>query len=299
MKKVFLITCVILLAAGCHIPFNEGGGEYVSPSGSITKNERTVSDFTKISVSNGIELIVTPGNSHQLEIETYENLHQYIETELSGNTLTIKRQKGIRFKNSVVKAYVTVAKLNELRASGGSRITLTSTIITDQLAINGSGGCSLEGDVQCDNLNVELSGGGKAQMNFQCTSLKARTSGGGRLELSGSSEDADVRMSGGGKALLAINCQQLTTNTSGGGEINLSGSTDSYKLSASGGGRVKGIDMTVQTLSANMSGGGSAELTIDKEINFSGSGGGHLSYKGNAVTNHTSLSGGASIKKIN
>lgn len=295
MKKMFLTGCVFILVFGCQMALSR---EYVSPSGPITRNEHNVSNFTKIEISHGMELIVTPGNIHKLEIETYENLHQYIETELINNTLTIKRTRNVQFRNANVKVFVTVAKLNELQASGGSKITLAQPIVTDYLVMKGSGGGSMQGNIQCNDLRIELSGGGRADISFQCTLLNAGASGGGLLNMSGSAQEAQVHMSGGGRASLNIDCRQLVTGTSGGGIINLSGSTDSYKLSASGGGRVNGLDMTVQTLSANMSGGGHAELTVNREINISASGGGHLNYKGNAVRNHVALSGGASIKKI-
>lgn len=296
MKKIFFIALILFMGfTSCNISFNER----IRPSGDVIVEARQVKGFSKVSVSGNIHLILTQSDTESLDIETYENLFQYIETNVTGNTLTVRLKPRIRFiGNPKIKAYLSMPELYALSASGGSKVEMSNTLKADRLSLSGSGGCSFEGTVECAELQVQLSGGGKARVDFSSGSVKAETSGGGQLELAGVADDIKIKTSGGGSTTLNADCTNLSTTTSGGGRITLAGSADHYRMSSSGGGSVKGFDLVTKHFQADMSGGGRAEITATETINMSASGGGRVNYKGGAVAQKVSLSGGGSLNKI-
>jgi hypothetical protein len=297
--KPFFLFCFVFFFGLTSCNFSLVTGELVSPEGSIIRESRSVDKFSGISANGGIHVILTQSEHESLDIEAYENLLPYIETSIKGNTLVIKRKNGVYFKSSPkITAYVSVASPDELSAAGGSSFVMDNVITSDRLVMKGAGGSSFQGTVDCSDLMIGISGGGNLHVRFSCNTLTAETSGGGRLDLSGSSDRARLRMSGGGRAVADIDCRTIVTKTSGGGHISLSGSADDYELSSSGGGNVKAYDFTVKNLSANMSGGGYAEITVTETLSMVAAGGGRLNYKGDAVAQRVSLSGGGKLNKV-
>ncbi len=338
MRVLFTVSMILFLGITSCGDYRISISKSLTPSGDAIKEPRNVSDFSKVKVSGGIGVVLTQNDTESLILEASENLLSCIETSVSGGTLTIKPENGVWFKGGNVTAYLSVKTLDALSTSGGARVRLTDTLRSEQLSINGSGGGSFEGSVICEeelgirlsgggradmnvrsgslkagtsgggklnitgtsgNADIRMSGGGRAEMNIDCRALKAGVDGGGRLELNGALDDANIRTSGGGHVVMDINCRTLKTGTSGGGQLDLAGSADNYTMSASGGGRVRGFDFTVKHFSADMSGGGSVEITATETIGMKASGGGRVNYKGNASVQYVSLSGGGKLNKVN
>lgn len=211
--------------------------EDILPEGSIIRTARDVSGFKEITIDSGFELILSFGDTVSVEVETYENLHQYIGTLMNENRLEIRRREDVSFTGAAsVKIYVTAAKINVLNAAGGSRVSVVTSFVTDNLAMSFSGGSS----ISCDALT--------------CTNLSASLTGGSVLELKGTATVYALSATGGSKANgFDFTTKQLDVDASGGSEINI---TVSEKLSvtASGGSMInyKGNGVVI---SSNLTGG--------------------------------------------
>ena len=90
MKAIFrtmlFVALIVFVSTACTVPF---APRLVRGSGDVIVEERDVSDFEEILVTGAGRVIVTQGGSESLSIETDDNLMQYIETEVRGNTLEI------------------------------------------------------------------------------------------------------------------------------------------------------------------------------------------------------------------
>ena len=275
--KSLLFTLIFILGVSC----SSFTRERINASGSVVLEDRhQLSHFNGIDVCCGFNLILTNDGEQKVSVEADKNYLPYIETTVKGGKLIIKRKNNVNFSNnSSVKVYVSATALKSLSSSGGAKVEITNTLVSDQLTLDGSGGCRIKGDVQCTDLKMSLSGGGV-------------------VNLSGTSETTKVDLSGGGKADMNMNCRKMTMSLSGGGEITLSGSADDLKFSASGGGRLKGYEMVVKDFHADLSGGGRADIHVTGTIDVDASGGGQVNYKGNATPGSISLSGGGKLNKV-
>lgn len=110
-------------------------------------------------------------------------------------------------------------------------------------------------------------------------------------------EALDIDMSGGATLDGVIITDKLKAELSGGGKINISGSANLFDLQLSGGGSAKGFDFIINDFVGELSGGSSAELTVNNSISLEASGGSKLSYKGDAEIKKQNLSGGSKIIK--
>ena len=233
MKKILLILSTVFAFVSC-ITVNT-----IFPSGNITTENKYVDQFQRIDVSAGIELIVSNGQQ-EVQIETYENIHRYIDVYVRNNCLYIKPSGHISFGGKTrIKAYVTNDIIQRIEASGGSHVVISQKIISEQLSLIGSGGSHIEGAIECNNLEIELGGGGKAELSIDCASLKGNSSGGSVFDLEGVTERADINISGGGVMNgFYLACGSLYAQLSGGSEIN-SSVTNHISADLSGGSKLK------------------------------------------------------------
>ena len=86
IKILLFVFMIILVSSACIVPF---APRLVRGSGDIVKESRDVDGFDRIVVTGAGTVIITQGGSESLTIETDDNLMEYIETEVSGNTLEI------------------------------------------------------------------------------------------------------------------------------------------------------------------------------------------------------------------
>jgi hypothetical protein len=207
--KLYLLSLTLISFISC-----EKG---VSPSGSITKVEKNFSNFSSIEIEDGFKVIITSNNSEKVEIETNENIQQYVIATQTGNKIRFKRAGSINFgPRTTITIYISATKITEIYGSGGSLISTNNQIVTD-------------------NLTTEFSGGSIFTSSLKCNSFTTTISGGSKLNLTGSSDNYVLNSTGGsifnGFDFIA---KKFTCDVSGGGIVNIT-VTDKLDVKASGG----------------------------------------------------------------
>jgi hypothetical protein len=276
------ISTLFLLFLAIPVLFSQVRG-----NGNVEKQERSVSDFTGIAVSSGIDLMVVQGEQHKVVIEADENLQEYIITEVESGILNIYVQKNTRiFKTTAMDAFVTVKQLNKLRVSGGGDVKSQGLISTDDIAISISGGGDLQFDLEANRAKCDVSGGGDVNLDADIGEFKAALSGGGDLQLDGDLGLLDLSMSGGGDAEIngGDGTDGVVISMSGGGDLELATNCEKIKVSSAGGGDVSAsAGSEVSQAAFSLSGGGDLSLVTDAaELSVSMAGGGDARLRGSA-----------------
>ena len=246
LTKLFLIILIIAaVTTACVVPFQP---QLVKGSGNIVVEDRKVSGFDKILVTGAGRLVITQGDSESLSIETDDNLMEYIETKVEGNTLEIgftedalfssgRGQKALDPTDGFIFR-ITVISLEEIAVSGAADIEVEK-LKTDQFDINlsGAGQVSVD-DLNADHLSVFVSGAGDVNLAGKVETQVIRMSGFGRYQAFDlESQDADVTISGaGGANVWAI--ETLDVTISGAGDVKYYGNP-SVTPSISGLGRIQ------------------------------------------------------------
>lgn len=106
-----------------------------------------------------------------------------------------------------------------------------------------------------------------------------------------------LTLSGGSDFRGKVVAGELKLVASGGSDAYISGKADQLSINASGGSDVHGFELVSLTCQIESSGGSDVRITANKELRASASGGSDVYYKGTAAE-HTSKSGGGSIKKV-
>lgn len=210
MKKVsFLINALLI----CFFFTEASAQKYVTTT-------RQVSGFNAVTISGGIDLYITQGNSTSVKIEAANDIQKNIITEVHNGTLEIfyKSNDILRFafRSNKMKAHVILPSLTNIIASGGSDVFSQNVWKIKELKMTASGGSDIKFELIGGKLECNASGGSDLTLRGKVSTLITTASGG---------SDVDA------KDLQAI---KVNTTASGGSYISIFVTTD-LEASANGG----------------------------------------------------------------
>ena len=117
------IGMLVLSSVACGFSFPGG---VVRGSGNIVRAVRDAGSFDRVSVSGGIDLVLTQGDQESVRIEADDNILPYISTAVQGDELIVKYETGGRLLNlrptQQVTAYVTMVDITSVGISGGGDV---------------------------------------------------------------------------------------------------------------------------------------------------------------------------------
>jgi len=218
-------------------------GERVDGNGIRSTEQRNVADFSGVSVSGGMDVVLVPG-SYSVRIEADENLMQYIETEMDGNVLEIKPRRGYNLRtDNNITIYVGAPYFNELEVSGSGSVTSQSRIKAErrlETDISGSGDMKL--DVDAPEIDMDITGSGSVLLSGATRKLRADINGSGTLKAFDLlSEETEVEISGAGDAEVYAS-KVLGVSVSGAGNVSYKGNPPSLNQNIAGAGNVRKAD---------------------------------------------------------
>ncbi|NHN27044.1 DUF2807 domain-containing protein [Flavobacterium jejuense] len=177
---------------------------------------RTVGDFSKLQVSNAIEVFYTVSNTKSVKVETdeKENL-KYIKAIAENGTLKLfvdtsdykkeknskKRSKGknVNWINgvefAVLKITISGPNLEAIKASSSADIKIENTNTSSNLDIAVSSSGSISGNFNCTNLTIDASSSGDFTGKIDATSAAIESSSSSDVNLSGKATKISVKAS--------------------------------------------------------------------------------------------------------
>lgn len=205
------VSAFLLLVSGCAL--NAVGG-----SGTITRETRTVSDFTAVSLSGSGRLIVEPGEAESLEITADDNLLPLLTSEVQDGRLHLGVKRGTSLRPSQEIVYgVTVKSLEAVDLSGSGSIELKE-VKGKRLKVGLSGSGSVTGSGEVEQLNLHVSGSGKLNTeHLKARAVTVSISGSARVVVA-AGEQLDVQVSGSG-TIEYVGDPKVSQRISGSGSV--------------------------------------------------------------------------------
>jgi len=190
----------------------------------------TLSRFSEISISTGLDLVITRGDTESARIVATENLIDAVVVEQAGNKINIKwkliQSQKKAWLNRKATIYMTYKTLNFLEASSGSSLKTENTLKTDHLDAIVSSGAIIKADIDCGKLELKTSSGASASLSGKATEVKMESSSGSRVNaLELVSDYATVNASTGAAIRINVN-KSLEPFASTGGRIRYTGNAD-------------------------------------------------------------------------
>ncbi len=162
MKTLFLSLVLTLTLTDA---VSQWGDNYIKLSHNITIENKNITGFDKIEVSEDFEVYIHISDEEEkVEIEANENLHDMIIVEKEGSRLKISTKSYSTSYNSRKKesaqerliAHITARNLSEIIATEDVKITLEDKLYAENLTIDLDEDSTLAGSIEAQNLVVLL-----------------------------------------------------------------------------------------------------------------------------------------------
>jgi hypothetical protein len=239
-KKIFVPFALFILMGmfatvsfGCYnIPADRSTGNFV-------KEERTVSDFTKLEIGGAFKVMLSQGDQEKLVIDADAEEMKDIVTEVVGSKLKIytKADWGMRLHEMTI--YLTFKDLEYIDFSGAVEVTGETPLTFSDLEMNVSGAAEIDLEMKAEKYEAEFSGASEIDFRGSCIT--------GYIEISGASEfdaeglefqDLNIELSGASDAKIFAT-KKLNIGASGASSIRYKGNPPDISIDESGASSIK------------------------------------------------------------
>lgn len=178
----FIVASIIALLFSSCVHSSMNFGDRIKGSGNITTETRNVSqDFTKIEVSNGIEVIIEQSNHKSITVETDDNLQEHIITKVENGVLKIEADESYNTDETPV-VNVKLPVINGLETNGGSEITSQDVLITENITVKASSGSEINIEVEADAIKLESESGSHIEASGKALKLETYSASGSSID---------------------------------------------------------------------------------------------------------------------
>ena len=206
MRTIVPLALVAVVLGSCAefgLIVERGNGVAVTTSIEVGK-------FSSISLLSQVDVVYTISDGEQsVDFTCDENLLEYYDIHVEGNTLVADVKRGTVCLSPKVKTVLTV-----------------SAPVLEGVKVSGSGDCTVQGDIPaCDLFCLKCSGSGDISVpgSFSCDAFSSSVTGSGEIKIGSiNAKSAEISIAGSGDiAIDCISAESIKARTTGSGDISL------------------------------------------------------------------------------
>lgn len=233
------LALVVLIAAvaGCH------AGPTVSGSGTVASKDLSVGGFKRVELAGSGELTLVRGDAPGLSVETDENLFEWLDCRVDGDTLHLGWKPNTHIRTTKTPRFqVRYTELTAATLSGSGTIQADGlTADAFAVTVSGSGDVRLP-DLKVGTLTFKLAGSGSLTANGTTDAFEVSVSGSGQVTADGlSAKRVKVIIAGSGDATVSAS-EELVAHIAGSGTVTYKGNPTRLMAENSGSGKVRKAD---------------------------------------------------------
>ena len=212
----------------------------VKGNGDVTTQSRDLKGFDGIRACCSLNVELTQGGSFSVEVEAESNLQEYIETEVSGNTLEIGFKDNVNIRNrEPIIVRVTLPELEMIDASSSADVVTMGSFKGERLRLESSSGSAIEATFSGGRVSADASSGGRVNVEGKVDFVDAEASSGAKVLADNlDAKEADADVSSGARIEVRVS-EKLKADASSGGSIHYHGNPSDLNTDTSSGGSVR------------------------------------------------------------
>jgi hypothetical protein len=221
MRILLLFIAASVILSSCQY----FGGERVYGNGHIVTQQRTIGSFNSVSAKGAMNIHVRQDASPGISIQADENLMQYIDAYIDGNTLVVETKYGYNLQSSKdIIVYASAPAFREIGVSGSGDVVSDNVITgTEELKMHVSGSGNITMQVNMPKVSTEVSGSGTIALKGNARDFNASISGSGDVKCFDLvTDNTSLDLSGSSGAEVNAN-QKLNIDVSGSGDVRYKG----------------------------------------------------------------------------
>ncbi|WP_413531757.1 GIN domain-containing protein [Empedobacter brevis] len=212
MKKTILLGILGLVATSCSSSIDGEGA-------ATAQKEYTADNIKDLSVSCNCNLILVPGNTSGVKVESHQNIIDNLEVDAKNNSLTIKEKSNVD-QYSAYDLYVYVTRdLEKIDVNKQTSMTTSGTLNVDELTMNAKDQARINQTFLITN-NFDLKAEDQTNIMLEGTAgtMKVKAYGEAKLNLF-KYEVNEANITTDDNALLDINARQTLYGSAKGNSI--------------------------------------------------------------------------------
>jgi len=233
LARITITVILAILFSSCGFDINIGPDK--KGNGIVEKdNRRVTSDFTVISVSEGLDAYVNQGSDFEIVVEADENIIDLIGTDIKNGSLRIHAIENIG--RATKKVYVTLPVITALETSSGAELSTKNAIEAENIDLSASSGSNLQiEELRAENVSTDSSSGAHIKVSGEAQALNSNASSGSGIKAE-NLITAKCRANASSGAEITVNVtESLLAEASSGGNIRYTGNAKiEQKRSSSG-----------------------------------------------------------------
>ena len=239
MKKMLFILIPIILISGTFLGCNINNGDSIEGSGTVIVIEEDFTDFYKVNLATAFEGTITQNHNFSVLIRIDDNLEEYLNVKLSGDTLKIFLDGEHRYHVITLEADITMPDLEAITLSGASSADVSGFESDHDFDFSLSGASRVNGDLVAAAVDIELSGASKLSLEGNGVNMDIDASGASSVDLGGfMAENIYVSLSGASDATVNLD-GTLDADLSGASKLQYYGNPAMGDIETSGASSIK------------------------------------------------------------
>ncbi len=218
MKKIISIittlaltvTCCTLISASTLKESGRSETKILINRSIITGSEKAetkifkLENFKNISASHEFEVTIEKSDNFNVEVTYDNNLTEYLEVELKGDTLMLSLDDKHNYNNVTIKATIKMPDIYVIKGSGVTNFELKEGFEFDHdFNVDLSGVSNLSGKIKTGDIKVDISGCSKVKLEGAGKNLSCDISGVSGTDLEDFKvENAEIEISGSSNAVI-------------------------------------------------------------------------------------------------
>lgn len=239
MKKVLFLLIPVVLIAGTFLGCDINGRDSIEGSGDVITIEKDFAGFSKVDLANAFEGTVTRDDNFSVVIKIDDNLEEYLNVKVTGDTLKIYLDGDENFRDETTQAEIKLPILEGLSLSGASRADISGFMSDHDLDIHLSGASRVSGTIVASDADFDVSGASKLNLEGIGDNVKVKASGASDVDLGDFiAEDVDIGLSGASDGTVNLN-GTLDADVSGASKLRYYGNPTMGDIETSGASSIK------------------------------------------------------------
>lgn len=224
ISKIITTLIMALLLVSCQ--FNSDFGFGVRGNGDVETIERSISeDFNEIRISRGLDVYLTQSDEVSLQVEADENLHDIITTEVENGVLRITTEENISYSKSK-KVMLSFKDISKIKATSGSDVYSTNTIVADVLELSTTSGSDMELDIETQAVDCSSTSGSDLRVSGTTNKLYASATSGSDIKAGNLKAKISEARATSGADITLNTTEELYAKASSGGDIKYYGNPE-------------------------------------------------------------------------
>lgn len=223
MKNITQVAFVLMMMVGIAM-LTSCKENNIHGEGKITTQERTVPTFDKVQIDMPVDATIIMGSKSGVEVNSHENLHEHIKTEVNGNTLRIYHESLIGLDGDM-NVTIYMPSIKKLDINGAADAVFKGDIQGEEFKLTISGAAEVDiASIHVDKFRVSMSGASEMRIaGGEVVNATYIVTGAGEIDAPNlKSANANAQVSGAGEMSLYVT-DKLDADITGAGEIDYTG----------------------------------------------------------------------------